>query len=209
VESNGLELDKKAEEIARLILGGSSKSKSESKPEIDNPERVALSVVNEDRSLKAVRVPDNPKKLKLKGEWSRQKALRILELRIAGHSFEDIAVQLGYKSGRHAQAAYVRLMDKAEKESTETLRQLQNERLEMAWQGLAPKIVQGRERAVEVGMKVLERQARLQGLDKADQLVEKSTGQPIQINIMAHPGDPKAQAMIIDQKPLELEEKKE
>jgi hypothetical protein len=190
------ELDKRAEQLASLILGGS------------NAEAQALAVVREDDpSIRPL--PIVPKRQSVKSDWTRAKALKILELRTQGLSFDGIAEQLGYKSGKHVRAAYARLMDKHEREDVENLRALQNERIEMAWRGLAPKIAQGRERAVEVGMKVLERQSRLMGLDKADQLVEKSTGQPIQINIMAHPGDPKAQAMIIEHEPLRLEENKE
>jgi DNA-binding transcriptional MerR regulator len=174
------------------------------------PEVKALEIIKPDLNTKSKPLPPAKKKQQRSDDYMRAKALKILELRVQGHSFDEIAELLDYKSGKHVQAAYTRLMDKHESESVQQLRQLQNERLEMAWQGLVPKIEQGRERAVEVGMKVLERQARLHGIDVADQITEKSTGQPIQINIMAHPGDPRAQAMIIDQEqPKQLEERKD
>jgi hypothetical protein len=216
MESNGLELDKKAEELALLILNAPRakpfiQKKTQEVEEVEEvePETRALIILDQEKKNNLRPLPIKPKKKGINSDWTRAKALRILELRVQGFSFDEIATQLDYKSGKHVRAAYDRLMDKHERESVESLRQLQSERLEMAWHGLAPKIEQGRERAVEVGMKVLERQARLQGLDKADQLVEKSTGQPIQINIMAHPGDPKAQAMVIEHGSQLLEEKKE
>lgn len=141
---------------------------------------------------------------KIKNEYLRARAQKILELRVKGFSFDEIADALDYKTGKHAKAAYDRFMDKFEREDIASIRQLQAERLEMAWRGLAPKIEQGRERAVEVGMKVLDRQARLLGIDVADQLVEKTTNQPIQINIMAHPGDARAKDLIIEHQPQEL-----
>jgi DNA-binding transcriptional MerR regulator len=145
--------------------------------------------------------PEADAKYRRSTDYIRAKAMKILELRTQGHSFDEIADILDYKNGKHVQLAYKRLMDRFEKEDIDHLRTLQNERLEMAWSGLAPKIIQGRERAVEVGIKVLERQAKLQGLDAADQTVEKTTGQQIQINIMPHPGDLKAQSMVIEQSP--------
>lgn len=141
---------------------------------------------------------------KAQKEYLRAKAQKILELRVRGFSFDEIAQQMDYKSGKHARTAYERLMQKHEAEDAHNLRQLQAERLEMAWRGLAPKIQQGRERAVEVGMKVMERQAKLYGIDLADAKQEPISNQPIQISIMAHPGDPRAQAMIIDSEPIPL-----
>lgn len=188
-------LDERATELANLILNGHKDVESQ-----------ALAVIQEDRP--EVRpLPVEPTKKGVKSDWTRAKALRILELRTIGLSFDDIAIQLNYKSGKHVRAAYQRLMDKHEKESVEQLRTLQNERIEMAWRGLAPKVAQGRERAVEVAMKVLERQSRLMGLDKADQLVEKTTNQAIQINIVAHPEDTRARQLIIEHEPLQIEER--
>ncbi len=163
-------------------------------------EATALTVINAEKKTdaKPLLPQTTNKKIKRSGEFERAKTFRILELRTKGHSWDEIAELLEYKSGKHVQAAYQRLMDKHETEDVKHLRALQDERLEMAWRGLVPKIEQGRERAVEVGIKVLERQARLHGIDVADQLVEKTTNQPIQINIMPHPGDPRAQELIIE-----------
>jgi hypothetical protein len=188
------DLDKKVADLVDIILAGPTK-----KPAI--AEAQALTIVDEDKNTNLRPLPVKPKKRGANSDWTRAKALRILELRVQGLSFDEIAAELDYKSGRHARSAYQRLMDKHEKESIESLRELQNERLEMAWRGLAPKVIQGRERAVEVAMKVLERQARLQGIDAADQPADKVTNQAIQINIMPHPNDPQAQAMVIDHAP--------
>lgn len=171
----------------------------------DQPESTALEVVkSEDRTDTRLFPVKAKVGKKLKDDYLRARAQKILELRVKGYSFDEIAEVLDYKSGKHVKTAYDRFMDKFEREDISTIRQLQAERLEMAWRGLAPKIEQGRERAVEVGMKVLERQARLMGIDVADQLVEKTTNQPIQINIMAHPGDTKAKEMIIEHEPRGL-----
>lgn len=195
-------LEEKTAQILALILGA-PKQVDEKKEKELNPQEIKR-VINEDRDTSLQPLPVKPVKKGANSDWTRAKALRILELRVQGHSFDDIAQILDYKSGKHVRAAYTRLMDKHEKESVESLRQLQNERLEMAWQGLAPKVAQGRERAVEVAMKVLERQARLQGIDMADAPAEKVTNQAIQINIMAHPDDPKAREMVIEHQPRQL-----
>lgn len=196
---NPSNIDDKVAYLVSAILGA---PKSDPKPE---PQELTLKetqqVLSEDRVTNLRPLPIAPQKKGRSSEWTRAKALRILELRTQGYSFDEIAQALDYKSGKHVRAAYQRLMDKHEKESVESLRALQNERLEMAWRGLAPKIEQGRERAVEVGMKVLERQARLQGIDVADAPAEKVTNQAIQINIMAHPNDEKAKSMVIEHQP--------
>jgi hypothetical protein len=162
-------------------------------------ETLALAMLQGEEKADARPLPIKSKEdKKANKEYLRARALKILEYRIKGHSFDEIAQILDYKSGKHVQSAYQRFMDKFEKEDVATLRQLQSERLEYTWRSLVPAIGRGSPRAAEVGMKVMDRQARLHGLDVADQAPEKNTNQPIQINIMAHPGDQRAQEMIIE-----------
>jgi hypothetical protein len=137
----------------------------------------------------------------------------IHELRVKGTNWKHILAILRenhpeLRNLQQIQDVYFNYLDisrQVRRENIEEMREIQHQRLESAWNGLVPKIDMGRERAVEVGIKVLERQARLWGMDASDQIENKQTNQQINIMIQAHPGDARAKDLLIEHQPLQLE----
>jgi hypothetical protein len=93
----------------------------------------------------------------------RQRAA--LELRKAGKSYEAIAQELGYGGPSSAHNAVKAALRKTLQEPADDLRALEVARMDAMLDGLWPKVLDGNPRAVEVAIKVLERRARLLGLD--------------------------------------------
>lgn len=93
----------------------------------------------------------------------RQRAA--LELRKAGKSYEAIARELGYGGPSSAHNAVKAALRKTLQEPADDLRALEVARMDAMLDGLWPKVLAGNPRAVEVAIKVLERRARLLGLD--------------------------------------------
>lgn len=98
----------------------------------------------------------------------RVKAQRTLDLRAAGATFQQIADALGYSDRSAARKAFHRALD-AEvaigAEQRETLRQQQQYRLEQMLRAVWPNALRGDVKAQERVLRILERQARLLGLD--------------------------------------------
>lgn len=99
----------------------------------------------------------------------------VMDLRIQGLSFYRIEQETGFAN---CDRIWKRAMGRAENDDyrrAEAIR-LEEERLDVMQEGLWGRILAGEPRAVEVGLKVLERRARMLGLDHADavagQLVE-------------------------------------
>lgn len=93
------------------------------------------------------------------------KQRRALELRIAGHTFEEIASELGYTYPSGAKKAVDTALFKTLKEPAERLRDLEVARMDVMLKSLWPDVLAGKARSVEVAIKVLERRAKLLGLD--------------------------------------------
>jgi predicted DNA-binding protein YlxM (UPF0122 family) len=92
---------------------------------------------------------------------------RALSLYIAGVSAEQIAKQ----EGCSVSSVYVRLrkalaeLNKERNEMAEFLRGVQEQRLDLLFRAAFVKALKGDPRSIEVCLKVLERQAKLRGLD--------------------------------------------
>lgn len=90
-----------------------------------------------------------------------------LELRRKGYSYREIARELKV----HVKVAHKVVTDAFKEqlakmgETSEMLVKLQMERLEAMWQGLSTNAEGGNARAIEVALRLLERQAKLCGLD--------------------------------------------
>jgi len=93
------------------------------------------------------------------------KAREALNARIAGASYDAIAAKLGYASKSGAAMAVSRALKKTLAEPADELRTIHFWRLERTWQALMPKILAGDPAAVRSGVRVLEREAKLFGLD--------------------------------------------
>lgn len=94
-----------------------------------------------------------------------------LELRRAGHSFPTIARHLGYRAASGAYAAVLAGLRATLREPADALRELEAQRCDQLQAAVWPAALQGEPRAVLACLKVMERRARLLGLD-APQLVD-------------------------------------
>lgn len=107
-------------------------------------------------------------------EERRQQAL---DFRKAGYSYRDIGARLEVsheQARRDVEAALAALVADT-KDSAEQLRQLELERLDMLTKALEPMAAVGNPGAVNSFLRVMERRAKLLGLDKP-QAVDVTTG---------------------------------
>ncbi len=106
--------------------------------------------------------PTSPHRLKV-----RERALQALEMRKAGATFEVIAGQLRYSSKADAYKAVMRFLDKQADEAAEPLRRLEVERCDKLQLAVWADAVGGNLKAIETVLHIMERRARLLGLDLA------------------------------------------
>ena len=93
--------------------------------------------------------------------------MRIVELRLEGKSYRQIADELRISPHRVTQLAREGFaeLEQLSRDAREDLVFLHHERLEYLYRQLLPQISGGSTRAVEIALKVLERQSKLHGLD--------------------------------------------
>jgi hypothetical protein len=94
-----------------------------------------------------------------------KKAADALVLRRAGATYADIAQQLGYTAPAGAQKAVERGLKATLQEPAESLRTLELDRLDRAQRQIWPAVLQGNLGAVDRLLKIMERRAKLKGLD--------------------------------------------
>lgn len=110
---------------------------------------------------------------------------RALELRKAGHTFQEIADQLGWKGPQGAHNAVMSALKKTLQEPADELRTLELERLDTMLNALWPAILRGDRgspRAAEVALKIMDRRAALLGLDAPKQVEDHRT---VTVTLMA------------------------
>jgi hypothetical protein len=95
---------------------------------------------------------------------------RAVKLRRDGYTYREIAkeMKITLREAHRLVTRAFRAVQRHAKEATEQYVELQVERLEAMYRALAPrmeKATEGQSRAIEVALKVLERQAKLLGLD--------------------------------------------
>jgi hypothetical protein len=127
-----------------------------------------------------------------------EKAVKAMALKKVGFNFRKIAEQLGYNSPQAARLAVLRMLQQVPQLEYEDWMALHVERTEDFLLKLQKKILAGEPRAIEVAVKVLERQAALVGLDYVDRKETGPSIAPIQINIIADPRDDDAQRFIAE-----------
>lgn len=93
------------------------------------------------------------------------KRLRALELRRAGATFDQIAEQVGYASRGKAHDAVMAALADVIREPAEKTLALELDRLDALTVALWPKVRRGDEKAVQAVLRVMERRAKLLGLD--------------------------------------------
>ena len=105
---------------------------------------------------------------------TRRREAAVVQLRIAGHTFDQIAQQLGLSSKSTAHRIYRRALDATVAEAAAELRQLEGARLDALQAQWWPRCVGGNVQAARIMLKIMERRARLFELD-APQQVRVST----------------------------------
>lgn len=96
-----------------------------------------------------------------------ERRVRALELRKAGHSYREIGRQLGI-SHVQAEKDVTRVLAELNAQATETAeswRRLELERLDALWVGIWRQALSGHPLAVASALKIMERRAKLLGLD--------------------------------------------
>lgn len=96
---------------------------------------------------------------------AKVKAAKALELRMEGKTFEAIAQELGYAGKQGAYDAVKRSLDAITREPAEELIKLDLERLDVLWQIQYLNAQGGDVQAMAACMKLMERRAKLLGLD--------------------------------------------
>lgn len=98
-----------------------------------------------------------------------ERAGKALDLRIAGGSYRQIAAQLGVseKTAYYDVQSALGTLDAANGEKAERLRDLEARRLDLLQVALTPGVRAGQPGAVIAAVRVMERRARLFGLDAA------------------------------------------
>lgn len=94
-----------------------------------------------------------------------ERAKQALELRKGGASFPEIARALGYSAAPGAYQAVMSALRRTLKEPAEEVRTLEVARLDAMMLALWPQVRQGNQGAIEKALKVMERRAKLLGLD--------------------------------------------
>lgn len=94
-----------------------------------------------------------------------EKEKKALELRRGGLTFDLIAERLGYANASGAQKAYERACARIVYDDVVALRNAEMDRLDIAQAAIWNDVLQGRIPAVVTLMKIMERRARLLGLD--------------------------------------------
>lgn len=102
-----------------------------------------------------------------KGLSTAVKQKRALELRAKGMGFDAIASELGYRGPSGAYQAVIAGLKKTLQEPADELRKLEGERLDKLLNGLWAKAEDGHLWAVDRALNIMERRAKLYGLDSA------------------------------------------
>lgn len=98
--------------------------------------------------------------------------LRILELRRSGLSYSKIAEDVGITAAS-CYRIVKQYLEKVAAECTEESKELialESERLDSLYKALEPRIATGDPKAITAGIKIMERRARLHGLDQPEKL---------------------------------------
>ncbi len=96
-----------------------------------------------------------------------ERASEIMDMRLEGYSLAEIGKKFGVNSGTIHKiiAREVAKSQKKNNQSSEMILSLMDDRLEFMWKALYPQISKGNSRSCEMGLKIMERQAKLKGLD--------------------------------------------
>ena len=95
-----------------------------------------------------------------------EKERQVVQYRQAGATFDQIAKRLDYADESGARAAFRRAMERMRDDALNNeMRELHRQRLEVALTAIWPDVVKGDLAAIKVMLSILERDAKLYGLD--------------------------------------------
>lgn len=109
--------------------------------------------------------------------------LKALELRKAGVSYQRIAETLGYKDASGAWRAVKSALKKTLQEPADELRTLEIERLDAMLSAIWASVKQGQYGAIDRAIKIMERKAKLLGMDAPVKADVTSGGEKITVTI--------------------------
>lgn len=95
-----------------------------------------------------------------------EKRKRALQLRKAGATYDQIASQVGYSNRGGAYRAVMQELRDLPRDDAEDVFALETERLDQVLMALWPTAMKGNVRSAETVIRVMERRAKLLGLDK-------------------------------------------
>ena len=107
----------------------------------------------------------DPEDVGLPEEQLLAKELKVLDLRRAGFTFQRIAEETGYRQPSGAQRAYKRIMDRTKPQAVEEHRWQELDRLDRMQVALWPRAMKGDDKAINTIVRLMERRARLVGID--------------------------------------------
>jgi len=95
-----------------------------------------------------------------------EKERQVVQYRQTGATFDAIAKKLGYADESGARLAFKRAMERMRDDALNNeMRELHRQRLEVALTAIWPDVVKGDLEAIKVMLKILERDAKLYGID--------------------------------------------
>jgi hypothetical protein len=108
---------------------------------------------------------------------AREKEGRALELRLYGANYEGIAEQLGYADASGAYKAISRALDRLTAEPSKEVLRIELERLDRMLSAVLGQAVQGHLGSIDRVLKIMERRAKLLGLDAVTLVEQAHTGE--------------------------------
>ena len=99
---------------------------------------------------------------------ARERQMQAVELRKAGSNYDEIARALGYANRGAAYKAVTSVLSRWDAEAAPELVALESARLDTMQRVLAPRILKGETDAIHAALRVMERRAKLAGLDYSE-----------------------------------------
>jgi len=117
----------------------------------------------------------------------KERQTKAVQLRAAGLSFDVIAAQLGFANRQSAHRSVKAALQGNLREAVAELRELDAERLDGLLRALYPRALKGDYGAADRVLRILERRAKLYGLDApVKQEVSGPEGGPMGVQVFAH-----------------------
>jgi len=112
---------------------------------------------------------------------AHDKQLQALDMRKAGVPYATIAERLGYRGASGAHAAVGTALKRTQQEPADELRQIEIERLDRMLLAIWPQVVGGNFGAIDRALRIMERRAKLCGLDAPTRQDLTSKGEALKV----------------------------